>query len=254
MTDGLTNINAEGKTDGKQKAKVDLLDAFDFEKELKKRDAAGRRAKNLQEFMNEVLTDILCPALESQKKDIKSADSKMFSYEVLILSLYSDRVLKNVLKARFPDTEFDEPLKDLGSAPNNDEEGKNAEARRRATLQAHEPRDQLNQLLIRVLFDDLFTRLQTCKAHDIIFILSKHFKDGDSGLQRYEKSNIIQVNEQRKGNNLAMLGIGLRNLLSEGKLHFTNPELTGLKNYIEWEGIKVRQELSDLIRGQLADL
>lgn len=112
--------------------------------------------------------------------------------------------------------------------------------------------DQWNQMVIRVLFEDLFARLQTCKAHDIIRILDKKFPG--EGLKAYTRSNIIQVNDQRRGNNLFMVGQALRNLLTEGKFYFTNPELRPYKNFIEREGIQTRARIASLVRGQKTPL
>ena len=45
-----------------------------------------------------------------------------------------------------------------------------------------------------------------------------------------------------------MLGAAIRNLFTEGKFYFTNPELSEYKNFVEMEGIETRKKLSNLFR------
>ena len=86
--------------------------------------------------------------------------------------------------------------------------------------------DLINQFSLRVIFEDLCLRLQHLKAHDIIKIV---------GQEKYEKNKILGVGPKR--NNFFYLGAYLRALLSGGKVHFTNPGVKNLKNFIECKEI-----------------
>lgn len=87
--------------------------------------------------------------------------------------------------------------------------------------------DLINQFSLRVIFEDLCLRLQHLKAHDIIRIV---------GQRKYEENRVLGVKEKR--NNFFYLGAYLRALLSGGKVHFTNPGVKNLKDFIECNAVE----------------
>jgi hypothetical protein len=58
------------------------------------------------------------------------------------------------------------------------------------------------------------------------------------------------LNAAHKRNNFHLLGAALRNLLTEGKFHYSNPALETYKDFVEKEGAGIRKSLADLIRKQ----
>jgi len=97
-------------------------------------------------------------------------------------------------------------------------------------------------MILRVLFGDLCTRLQNTKPHDIIRIF------GADGKQVYQSEKVLNVAYKR--NNLFIVGQALRNLLSEGKFHFSFEELVEYRTFIEVDGIAIRKTMADLFIGQ----
>jgi len=57
-----------------------------------------------------------------------------------------------------------------------------------------------------------------------------------------------------KWNNFHLLGAALRNLLTEGKFHFSFPELTPFKEFIEVKGMAVRRGIANHIRSSKSAL
>ena len=99
-----------------------------------------------------------------------------------------------------------------------------------------ESSDQINQFCLRALFEDLFLKLQHLKPHDIIKIV---------GQKQYDTSGVLVVAKKR--NNFFYVGEALRQVMTGGRIHFSNPVLESYKDFIGQKEVNYRTKLMDLI-------
>mmetsp|Transcript_22744 Transcript_22744/g.35029 ORF Transcript_22744/g.35029 Transcript_22744/m.35029 type:complete len:92 (-) Transcript_22744:1821-2096(-) len=76
--------------------------------------------------------------------------------------------------------------------------------------------------MLRLLFEDLWLRLQHLKPHDVIKVI---------GLRAYEANPIMNVIHKR--NNFFFIGSALKVLFTGEKMFFTGQPVENLKSFLE---------------------
>jgi hypothetical protein len=101
ISDGI-DAQLQSKEDGEDEG-PNLLEVFDFEKEIKNVQIMIIRSKNLQEFSAEIIDNIIAPNIDVEMKKQKANSAKckeMFSNEVLLMTLRADQILKEKLNQK----------------------------------------------------------------------------------------------------------------------------------------------------------
>lgn len=111
----------------------------------------------------------------------------MFSHEFLLLSLRGEYILEDRALKMYKKMEGDV---------------KNKQEQEQLYKKKEKVKDNVNMFLLRLVFEELCTRLQCIKPHDVIRIYGKN------GKQIYKDEKILNVDKKR--NNFHILGSALK--------------------------------------------